>query len=106
MQTITISGTVHGEVMTLKDKKGRTFLRFFVVCGATDLFGRAVFNYYRCTCYMTKYDKMKDGDQVFVIGQFLPTLTTDEKGRTYQNLDVMVTQITGGYRAEERNKKK
>ena len=107
MQQITISGTLLGNAAVFRDKNDRPFIRFTVTCGATDIHGRTIFNHYRCTCYVvTGYEKMKNGDQVFVIGKFLPSLYVNEKGKTEMNLDVLVTHITGGYRAEERENRK
>ncbi len=106
MQRITISGTLLGDTACFRDKNDRQFIRFTVTCGSTDIHGRTVFNHYRCTCYITSgYENMKKGDQVFIMGKFLPSIGVDDKGKPYLNLDVMVTDITGGYRATERKKK-
>lgn len=106
MQQIIISGTLLGDAGLFTDKAGKNYVRFVVTCGSTDVYGRTIYSHYRCTCYMSQYSKMKNGDQVFVTGRFSPSISTDEKGKPYMNLDVMVTQITGGYRADERKKDK
>ena len=105
MQQIIISGTLLTDAAKFTDKNGREFTRFTVTCGETDITGKTVYTHYRCTCYLIGYGKMTKGDQVFITGKFLPKLETDDKGKYYMALNVMVSNLTGGYRHSERNKK-
>lgn len=105
MQQITISGTLFNDAEKCVDKNGRPYVRFVVTCGNDEPEGKREFTHYQCTCYMTGYEAMKKGDQVFVTGKFTAKARMDDKGKTYMNLNVMVHQINGGYRANERVKK-
>ena len=103
MQVINISGTLLSDSTKCKDRNGRSFTRFTVTCGSEGANGRTVFTHYRCTCYVGGYDFLKKGDQVFVSGRFSPTVTIDKDGNEIiTGLNVLVHQITGGYRATER----
>lgn len=104
MQQITLSGTLIADATEHVDKNGRKHCRFLLTCGANDAYGRTVYSHYRCICYVNGYEGMKKGDQVFLTGKFLPSLTVDKDGKPYMNLDVMVVTISGGYRANERKK--
>ena len=106
MQQITISGTLLTDAENCKDRNGRSFVRFKVTCGDTDVLGRTKYTHYNCTCYMPNFGKLKKGDQVFVTGKLSADIAMDDKGKTYLNLCVMVYQATGGYKIEERNKNK
>lgn len=101
-----ISGTLSGDAERCVDKNSRPYIRFTVTCGDADINNRTVYTHYQCTCYMTGYENMKKGDQVFLTGRFSAKQRTDDKGKTYMNLNVMVYQITGGYRADEKTKSK
>lgn len=102
MQQITLSGTLISDASKFKDRNNKEFIKFIVTCGSTDAYGRTIFTHYRCICYVTGYEGMRKGDQVFLTGRFCPSLGTDESGKNYMNLDVMVISISGGYRASER----
>ena len=102
MQQITLSGALITDAFKLKDKNNKDFLRFTLSCASVDNYGRTVFTHYRCTCYIIGFQGLKKGDQVFITGRFTPSIGTDDKGKTYMNLDVMVLSIAGGYRANER----
>lgn len=102
MQQVIISGTLLSDAWKFKDKNGREFLRFIVTCGHIDQDGHSVFTNYRCTYYAPGYESLKKGDQVFIIGKFFPKLETDDKGKTYMILDVMVSTLTNGFKHNER----
>ena len=102
MQQITISGTLLTDAEKSVDKNNRTFVRFTVSCGWSDQYGRTQYTHYRCVCYVGGYDKMKKGDQVFVTGKLTASIGYDNAGKSYLNLDVMVYQVSKGYRSEER----
>ena len=104
MEQITISGTLLNNAETKTDKNGRCFTRFTVTCGSVDMHGRTVFTHYRCTCYVSGYENLVAGDQVFLTGRFSAGISTDKEGKPYANLNVMVHQASGGYRASERKK--
>ena len=104
MEQITISGTLLTDAETAKDKNGRTFTRFTVTCGSEDIHGRTQFTHYRCVCYVSGYEKLVKGDQVFVTGKLSAKIGVDTTGKNYLNLNIMVYQATGGYKASERNK--
>lgn len=107
MQVINISGTLVSDSEKCKDRNGRSFSRFTVTCGSNDINGRTVFTHYRCICYVGGYDALKKGDQVFVSGRFSPSVSLNNEGReVITSLNVMVHQITGGYRAVERKDKR
>lgn len=101
MQQITISGTLLSDAEKCVDKSGKNYSRFTVSCGSTGPDGRVEFTHYRCICYISGYEKFKKGDQAFVTGKLSARLRVDDKGRTYMNLDIMVYQLTGGYRARD-----
>lgn len=105
MQKITLSGTLLTDATKQRDIKGREYSRFTLTCGEVNSMGRTVFTHYRCICYIPRYENMKKGDQVFLDGKFSASLEEDENGKKYMNLSVIVTSISGGYRASERNKK-
>lgn len=105
MQQITISGSLLTDAFTFKDVNNRQYVRFVVSCPNVDKFGRTTFSHYRCTCYILGFQSLKKGDQVFLTGRFTPSIGTDEKGKTYLNLDVLVLSISGGYKADERKNK-
>jgi len=106
MEQIILSGTLFKDAESCIDKSGKTYSRFTVVCGSNDSTGRAVFTRYHCICYISGYEKMKKGDQVFVTGKLTAKLGIDENENPSVSLSVMVFQISGGYRAEERQKTK
>lgn len=102
MQQVTISGTLYRDAEKCIDRNGRKYIRFVVTCGSDEPGGRTEFTHYQCTCYMTGFENMKKGDQVFVTGKFSARTRVDDKGKTYMNLNVMVHQINGGYRVSDR----
>ena len=104
MQQVIISGTLLSDAGKFKDKNGREFLRFTVTCGNSEPGGTTSFSHYRCTCYATGYGTLNKGDQVFITGKFFPKLETDDKGKAYMILDVMVSTLTNGYKHNERRK--
>ncbi len=104
MEQITLSGTLITDATLQRDKKGRDYTRFILTCGSVNMFGRTEFTHYRCICYINGYENMKKGDQAFLTGKFSATLEKDEKNNYYMNLNVLVTSISGGYRATERKK--
>lgn len=104
MQIITISGTLLTNAEKCTDKNGKNYTRFTVTCGGTDVFGRSQYTHYRCTCYVSGYEGMKKGDQIFLSGNLSAKVRIAEDGKSYLNMDVMVYQVSGGYRANERNK--
>lgn len=107
MQQITISGTLSNDIERCKDKNGNSYIRFKVACGDTDINGRVQFTHYHCTCYVSGFEDLKKGDQVFVTGKFSAKITNSAKdGTPYLNLNVMVYQVSGGYKIQEREKKK
>lgn len=106
MEQITISGTLLTKAETDYDKKGRKYTRFTVTCGSEDIHGRTQFTHYRCICYVGGYEKLVQGDQVFLTGRLSASIGTDSFGKNYLNLNVMVHQASGGYRASERKKEK
>ncbi len=105
MQQVTISGTLYSDAETCRDKNGHVYVRFKVTCGDTDINGRVQFTHYHCTCYLPKFDKLKKGDQVFVTGKLSVKLSTNDDGKPYINLNVMVYQASGGYKIEDKNNK-
>ena len=106
MQVITISGTLLDDAVKCVDKSGHSYVRFTMTCGSTDLNGRSYFTHYSCTCYVEEYAKLKKGDQAFICGKLSARLSQDEKGKYYMNLNVLAYQTSGGYKSEERDKKK
>lgn len=106
MQVINISGTLLEDAVKCVDKAGRSYARFTMTCGSTDANGRTYYTHYSCTCYMEGYEKLKKGDQAFVCGKLSAKLSTDEKGKSYMNLNVLAYQASGGYKYEERKAKK
>lgn len=103
MQVVNISGTLLTDSETCKDRNGKTFTRFTVTCGSTGANGRTMYTHYRCTCYIGGYSTLKKGDQVFISGLFSPSVSLDNNGHeVYSSLNVLVHQISGGYRAYER----
>ena len=78
------------------DKSKRNYSRFSVSCGNAGPDGRVEYTHYRCICYLSGFENLKKGDQVFVTGKLSARLRTDEKGHTYMNLDVMVYQASFG----------
>lgn len=104
MQQITLSGTLITDASKQRDKSGRNYIRFTLTCSSVNIYGRTEFTHYRCICYVPGYESMKKGDQVFITGKFSASIGKDDKGNAYLNLDVMVTSISGGYRAAERKK--
>lgn len=102
MQQITISGTLLYDAEACTDRNGRSYARFKVTCGDTDMSGRAQFTHYHCTCYLPNFEKLKKGDQVFVTGKLSAKVSLDEKGNPTLNLNIMVYQASGGYKLEER----
>lgn len=106
MQQITISGTLSSEVERCKDKNGNSYIRFKVVCGDTDINGRSVFTHYHCTCYISGFEDLKKGDQVFITGKLSAKISISAKdGNPYLNLNVMVYQASAGYKQDEKEKK-
>ena len=102
MQQITISGTLLNDAERCKDRNGNFYVRFDVTCGESDTSGRPEFTHYHCTCYITGFEKLKKGDQVFITGKLRAKLSANAKGEAYMNLNVMVHQVSGGYKIEER----
>jgi len=102
MQQITLAGALITDALKLKDKNNKEFLRFTLSCASVDNYGRTIFTHYRCTCYILGFQGLKKGDHVIITGRFMPSIGTDDKGKTYMNLEVMVLSIAGGYRAYER----
>lgn len=106
MQQIILSGTLLTDPERCKDKNGKYYTRFTLTCGSNDMFGRTVFTHYRCTCYIGGYERLRKGDQVFLSGKFSPSSSLDRDGKSViTSLNVMVYQISGGYRAQERTEK-
>lgn len=106
MQQVTISGTLLEDAETLFDKKGLNYTRFTVTCGETESDGRPVFTHYHCVCYIKGYETLKKKDQVFVSGkQTIKILKTKETNEPYPYISVLVTSISRGYTAKERNKR-
>ncbi|MBR1434021.1 MAG: single-stranded DNA-binding protein [Bacteroidales bacterium] len=103
MQQVTISGTLLSDAENCVDKNQRSYIRFTVTCGDNDENGRSIYTHYRCTCYIAGYEKMKKGDQVFVTGKQKIRLGQTAQGEPKINIDVMVFQISGGRRADQRN---
>lgn len=104
MQQITISGTLVSNSESCTDKNGKSFSRFSVVCGSREITGRTKYTYYRCICYVSGYERLKKGDQVFVTGKLNADVAVDSKGQPYLQLNVMVYQASGGFRADERKR--
>lgn len=103
MQQITISGTLLSDAETCVDKRGKTFVRLKVTCGDTDINERTQYTHYYCTCYMSGFEKLKKGDQVFLTGKLSAKAVLGTDGKAYLNLNVMVYQASGGYKVVERN---
>lgn len=102
MQQITISGTLLSGAEQCTDKNGNTYVRFDVTCGESDINGRVEYTHYHCTCYISGFENLKKGDQVFITGKLRAKVSTGKDGKAYLNLNVMVYQATGGYKIEER----
>lgn len=107
MQQITISGTLSADAEKCRDKNGNPYVRFKVACGDNDINGRTIFTYYHCTCYISGFEDLKKGDQVFVTGKLSAKIGNSVKdGTAYLNLNIMVYQVAGGYKIEERTYKR
>lgn len=106
MEIVTISGTLYDDSSQGRDRNGRDFTRFTVTCGSTDQNGCAVFTHYRCIYYRKGYEKLRKGDQVFLSGSQKVSIWVDQNGKPWINIDVMVQQLSCGYRADERKRTK
>lgn len=104
MEQVTISGTLLSDSTTGKDKNGRDFTRFTVSCGSKEPSGGVVFTHYRCVSYLKGHESLRKGDQVFLTGSQKVSIWVDQNGKPWINIDVMVYQMTCGYKAEERKK--
>lgn len=102
MEQAIISGTLLTDVESCIDVKGRTYSRFTVTCGSRGVNGRTKYTHYQCTSYLSGYEKLKKGDQVFLSGNLSVTEYRDETGSTKTKLNILVYQMSGGYRAEEK----
>ncbi len=102
MEQATISGTLLTDVETCVDVKGRNYSRFTVTCGSKSVNGRTKYTHYQCTSYLSGYEKLKKGDQVFVTGNLSVTEYRDNSGTMKTRLNILVYQMSGGYRAEEK----
>lgn len=85
MEIITISGTVYGNVETKKDKTGKSYLRFRVVCWSKDMTGKMTARYYRCFTYKTEFSDLRDKQTIFVSGIF--RYSVNEKNQVSLNID-------------------
>lgn len=102
MQQITISGTLLEDAVVCTDKNQRSFTRFIVSCGEEDQNGRMQFTHYNCTCYLPICNNLKKGDLVLISGKFSAKCVPDENGGMPKlRLNVMVYQLSGGYRQKE-----
>ena len=105
MQQITLSGTLITEAFRQVDKKGRPYIRFTLSCGSIMPGDRVEYTHYKCVCYIGGYDRLEKGDQVFVVGKLQASIQYDESQSPSLNLQVMVTNMSGGRRAEDKKKK-
>ena len=105
MQMISISGTLLVDAEKCVGRNGVSYIRFDVTCPDQDAYGRTIYTHYHCTCYINGFDQLRKGDQVFISGKFHAKLSVDEKGKPYMNLNIMVYQITAGYRKSSREPK-
>lgn len=95
MQVITISGKLLGDSETKVDKSGHKYIRFKVLSEYTAQKQDKTM-IFRCYCYNTVYENLKDGEKVFLSGDIDMTIRIDEKGKAWINCDVYVRQIDKG----------
>ena len=93
MEVITITGHLLKNSELCRDSNGRTFSRFKISCRRTDANGETCFTVYRCYCYMSGNDTLKQGDKVMVTGTLTLSTRTDENKRCWINADVFVQNI-------------
>ncbi len=105
MEQITISGVLDNDSEKCIDANNRPYCRFVASCPYEDKFGRTRYRHYNCICYVSGYDNLKKGDQIFLSGKFSAALLLDEKGKPYMELNIMVYQASDGYKASERKTK-
>ena len=98
MQSITISGTLLSDAMKCMDRNGRSFTRFTVTCGSEGVNGTIVYTHYRCTCFMSGLESLREGDQVFLSGRFTPSVSIDNEGNDIiTELRIFVYQLSVGF---------
>ena len=96
MEIITLSGKIHGDCESRKDKNGNTYIRFKVVCTSKDFAGKDKYTAYRCYCYDTSFNDLKTGDIVFLSGDQKIDYRSDNTSKQWINIDVYVKNITRG----------
>lgn len=95
MQVITISGKLLGNSESKTDKNGHKYFRFKVLCEGSAQ-GKKKTTIYRCYCYNTEYENLKDGETVFLSGDIDMNVRLDDNGKAWINCDVYVRQIDKG----------
>lgn len=88
---ISASGYLESDCEVKTDKNGHNYIRFKIISTTKDATGKYVDIPFRCFTYNMKFAYLRQGDIVFVMGDFKYS-----KFKEKINFDIYVQQITHG----------